>query len=118
MVNRRGAGSIGCLGSLVIVALVVWIGLPAARVYFRAYQYEDVLRGELQFATVDPDSAMLRKMRAAADSIDGLPSEAFDIRIERRNGMIAVEGGYDDVIVFPFGQTRPVRHDFRIERGQ
>lgn len=115
MVTRRGAGSIGCLGMLVIAGAVIWIGLPAARVYFRAYEYEDALRQGLQFAAVEADSTILRKVRAAADSIPGLPDEARDIRIERRASAITIEGGYDDVIRFPF-RPRVVRFDRRIER--
>lgn len=115
MVTRRGAGSIGCMGMLVILALVAWIGLPAARVYFRAYEYEDVLRQGLQFAAVEADSTILRKVRAAADSIPGLPEEARDIRLERRASGITIEGGYDDVIKFPF-RPKVVRFDHRIER--
>ncbi|MCU0618338.1 MAG: hypothetical protein MUF40_00280 [Gemmatimonadaceae bacterium] len=115
--SRRGAGSIGCLGTLVLAAVVLWVGLPAARVYLRAWQYEDVLRGELQFATVESDSVMLRKMRAAVDSIDGLPDEAYNIRIERRNTAIRILGGYEDTIALPFGRGKAVRHDFRLERA-
>ena len=118
MVNRRAAGSMGCMSVLAITAIALWVGLPAAHVYMRAYQYEDILRGELQFATVDPDSAMLRKIRAAADSIDGLPAEAYDIVIDRRNRTITIEGGYEDTIHFPLGRKKAVRHDVRIERSQ
>lgn len=115
MLNRRGAGSIGCFGMLVILALVAWVGLPAARVYFRAYEYEDVLRQGLQFATIEADSTIQRKVRAAIDSIEGLPAEAYDIALERRANGITLAGGYEDTIRFPF-RPKVVRHDFVIER--
>jgi hypothetical protein len=115
MVIRRGAGSIGCMGMLVIAGVAIWIGLPAARVYFRAYEYEDVLRQGLQFAAVEADSTILRKVRAAADSIEGLPAEARDIRVERRSNAITITGGYEDVIRFPF-RPKTVRFDHTIER--
>jgi hypothetical protein len=106
----------GCLGFLVLAGIAGYVGWPAARVYIRAYEYEDVLRQGLQFATIEADTTILRKVRAAADSIEGLPGEAFDVRIDRRNNRISISGGYDDVIRFPL-RPKPVRKEFTIERG-
>lgn len=114
---RRGAGSSGCLGLLVVAALVFFVGKPFLEVWFRGYQYEDVLRQGLQFAGAEPDTTIVRKVRAKVDSIGGMPEEAYDIRVERRNGMIVISGGYDDVMKFP-GKPKPVRKEFVIERPQ
>ena len=114
---RRGAGNSGCLGVIALVAIAVFVGKPWFEVWFRGYQYEDVLRQGLQFANAEPDTAILRKVRAKVDSIGGIPEEAYDIRLERRNGQVVISGGYDDVMRFPVKPQR-VRKDFVIERTQ
>ena len=41
MTQRRGASSIGCLFSLLVLAAVVYFGVNVGEVYWRYYQYRD-----------------------------------------------------------------------------
>jgi hypothetical protein len=44
-----------------------------------------------------------------------LPDAAYDIRVDRRDGMIRLSASYTDTIKFPVS-PRPVTHRFSVER--
>ncbi len=117
MVMRRGSGTGGCLVWIALVAAAVVFGWPAAKVYMRAYEYEDALRQTLLHAKADNDEGMQARMRASADSIGDLPDAAYDINVDRREGMIRLTASYTDTIKFPVA-PRPVTHRFSVERSE
>jgi hypothetical protein len=117
MVNRRGSGSGGCLLWVAIGAAAIVFGWPAAKVYIRAYEYEDALRLTLLYAKADTDDGLQSRMRASADSIGGLPDAAYDVRVDRRDGMIRLIAQYTDTMKFPIA-PRPVTHRFSVERPE
>jgi hypothetical protein len=98
--SRRGAGSIGCLFSLLIVAAVIYLGVNLGGAYWRAYQFEDDMRQELRFASHSPNDVILTRLRAAADTL-GLPDEAGKIAIRRTQTKISIESFYDEHIELP-----------------
>ena len=53
MTSRRGASSLGCLFSLLIVTAAVYFGVNVAEVYWRFYQYQDDMR---QFVRFNPNT--------------------------------------------------------------
>jgi hypothetical protein len=117
MVMRRGSGSGGCLVWIAIIAAAIVFGWPAAKVYIRAYEYEDALRQTLLHAKADNDEGLQSRMRASADSIGGLPDAAYDVIVDRREGMIRLIASYTDTIKFPVA-PKPVTHRFRVERPE
>lgn len=117
MVMRRGGGSGGCLIWIAIIAGAFVFGWPAAKVYLRAYEYEDALRQTLLHAKADTDEGLKSRMRFSADSIGGLPDQAYDVTVDRREGMIRLIAAYTDTIKFPI-KPRPVRHRFSVERQE
>ncbi|HYW50054.1 MAG TPA: hypothetical protein VE861_05575 [Gemmatimonadaceae bacterium] len=117
MVSRRGSGSGGCLLWLVLLGVGLVYGVPAARVYIRAYEYEDAMRQTLVHAKVDDDEAVRNRMRASADSIGNLPDAAYDVEILRQPGTIGLSAVYTDTIRFPL-IPRPVTHRFSVERKE
>ncbi len=117
MVMRRGSGSGGCLVWIALIAAAIVFGWPAAKVYLRAYEYEDALRQTLLHAKADTDEGLQSRMRASADSIGGLPDAAYDIAVDRREGMIRLIASYTDTIKFPIS-PRPVTHRFSVERQE
>ena len=117
MVMRRGSGSGGCLTFIVLAAVVVVFGWPAAQVYLRAYEYEDAMRQVLVYSTGKNDEGLQSRMRASADSIGDLPDDAYDVRVTRSDGMIRLSASYTDTIRFPIA-PRPVTHRFSVERPE
>lgn len=117
MVTRRGSGAGGCLVWIALIAAAVVFGWPAVKVYLRAYEYEDALRQTLLHGKVDNDEGLQSRMRASADSIGGLPDAAYDIAVDRRDGMIRLSASYTDTIKFPIA-PRSITHRFRVERPE
>ncbi len=115
MVSRRGSGSGGCLVGVALIAASVLFGWPAVKVYVRAYEYEDAMRQTLLHSKASDDGAMRARMRASADSIGDLPDAAYEIEVDRREGMIRLIAAYTDTIKFPLRPT-PVTHRFNVER--
>lgn len=79
---RRGAGSLGCLFLLLILAAVAYFGLPIGEAFFRYYRYEDAMRQSVRFADINSNDVILARLRATSDSLH-LPPEAKRIRIRR-----------------------------------
>ena len=117
MVMRRGSGSGGCLFWIAAAAAALVFGWPAARVYIRAYEYEDALRQTLLYSKGDDDEGLRARMRASADSIGELPDDAYDVQVDRRGGTIRLSATYTDTIRFPV-KPRPVTHRFSVERAE
>ncbi len=117
MVMRRGSGSGGCLMGVALIAAAVVFGWPAAKVYIRAYEYEDAMRQTLLHSKGDNDDGLRNRMRAAADSIGQLPDAAYEIDVDRREGMIRLRAAYTDTIKFPI-KPKPVTHRFEVERPE
>jgi len=117
MVMRRGSGSGGCLAFIALATVVVVFGWPAAKVYLRAYEYEDAMRQVLLYSAGKNDEGLQSRMRASADSIGDLPDDAYDIRVTRSDGLIRLSASYTDTIRFPIA-PRPVTHRFSVERPE
>ena len=115
MVMRRGSGSGGCLTLIALAAAVIAFGVPAAKVYLRAYEY--AMRQVILYSKGEGDEGMQSRMRASADSIGELPDGAYDINVLRRDGMIRLSATYTDTIMFPI-VPRPVTHRFSVERPE
>jgi hypothetical protein len=117
MVMRRGSGAGGCLFLLALIAAAAVVGWPAAKVYIRAYEYEDAMRQTLLHSKGDDDEQLKARMRASADSIGELPDDAYDVEVERRASMIRLRASYTDTIKFPI-MPKPVTHRFEVERAE
>lgn len=82
---RRGASSLGCLFTLLLVAAVAYFGIPIGEAYVRHYRFEDAMRQSARFARVHTDDVIRSRLQAMADSLD-LPPEAKAIAIRRAPG--------------------------------
>jgi hypothetical protein len=100
--GRRGASSLGCLFTVLLVAAGVYFGLNIGEAYWNFYQYEDAMKQELRFNGVRPDSLILAHLWVQADSLD-LPEDAKDITIERdpRTRTIKLSAEYVEMIELP-----------------
>ena len=90
---RRGASSLGCLFSLLIVTAAVYFGINVAEVYWRYYEYRDDMRGLARFASNAPSDTIVARLRASADSL-GLPADAGRVIVRRNDSKIVVESDY------------------------
>lgn len=107
---RRGAGSLGCLFVLLILAAVAYFGIPIGEAYFRYYRYEDAMRQSVRFANINSNDVILSRLRATADSLH-LPADAKQISIRRfGRDNISIAAQYTEEFELP-GMVRV--HTFR-----
>ena len=100
MVKRRGITRNGCLFGIVVIAAAAYVGIPIGKTYFRYLEYKDAIRQELRFRSGQPNERIMQNLKLVADSL-GLPEEASNVTITRKDGQITVEGAYQEVVHFP-----------------
>lgn len=102
MVTRsRGASTLGCLFSLLIVVAVIYFGVNIGAPYFRYYQFRDAMQQEARFANRKSDSEIIATLRLKADSL-ALPAPAHRINIRRTPSRVVIWTDYTETIDFPF----------------
>jgi hypothetical protein len=99
--RRRGASTLGCLFSLLLVVAVIYFGVNVGAPYFRYYQFRDAMQQEVRFAERKTDSEIRASLRLKADSLD-LPGPAQRINIRRTPSRIVIWTDYTETIDFPF----------------
>lgn len=97
---RRGASSLGCLFTLLVIAAVGYFGVNIGEVYFRYFQYKDAMRQEVRFAAHNSDVIIVRHLRDEADSL-GLPEGAGNVVVQRDGRHIEIEAEYYEHIELP-----------------
>ena len=95
MVKRRGVANLGCLGWILIIAIVAYLGSHIAAPYMRYYRFRDAVDQQARFATFRSDDAIRKELWAAADSI-GLPESAYHLNVERTTSDLRISGAYHD----------------------
>jgi hypothetical protein len=108
MVTRRrdGKSALGCLVTLLFIAVTLYFGVNIGETYLRFYQYQDAMRQEVRFAQHNSDVVILRHLRAQADSL-GLPEAAGEVILQRDGRHIEIESEYYQHIELP-GYVREV----------
>jgi hypothetical protein len=116
VVNRRGAGRLGCLIPLLILAVAAYIAIDFGEAYFRFYQYKDAMGQEARFATTKTDDQITERLAALADTLQ-LPPGAELIMIQRTPSTITISSDYDEVIKLPFKKEQVLHfHPLAVSR--
>ena len=94
MVNsRRGWSSLGCLITLLILAVVIYFGVGVGEQYLRFYRYQDEMRQQVRFAAHNSDLQIVRRLREQADSLS-LPEAAGEVTVQRDDRHITIDSEY------------------------
>ena len=104
--RRSGAITLGCLVSLLVIAAVLYFGVPAIEVYMRSRRFQDALAQETRLHGKQPDYQIRAHMAIVADSL-GLPPEAGKVDITRKDGRVTISSEYEEMIHLP-GKLKPV----------
>lgn len=98
--DRRGASSLGCLVSLVLLVGAIYYGVHIGGIYWRSYQLQDDMRQQARFAGQLTDQAIRLRLLAQADSLLG---QAPDFQIERagRPSRITIQAHYTETVELP-----------------
>lgn len=113
--NRRGAGTLGCLLSLLLFIAALSFGLPIGQSYWRYTQLRDEMRTTVRFAQTIADEQMVRQILLTVDRLD-LPREARRVRITRNPATrrITIQTSWTETLSLPFIQ-REIRFNPRVE---
>ena len=111
--SRRGASSLGCLFTLLIVTAAVYFGVNVAEVYWRFYEYQDDMRSFARFGSNAPSDSIVSHLRASADSL-GLPSDAGRVIVRRTDSGVILESDYYERVELP-GYIRDIHFHPRAE---
>jgi hypothetical protein len=112
---RRGASTLGCLVTLLIIVTIGYFAVNIGRVYLRYFSYQDAMKQEARFAAHKSDDEILRRLRSLADSLD-LPPAAQIVHIRRNGTMIFIWSDYFETLELP-GTTRDVEMSAHAERA-
>jgi len=116
MVRRpRGASTLGCLFSMLVIIALIYFGVNVGAPYFRYYQFRDAIQQQIRFAERKTDAEILTSLRLKADSLS-LPGQAQRINVRRTPSRIVVWSEYTETIDFPF-VTRDITFRPVVERA-
>lgn len=107
MVSRRGAGTLGCLIPLLVLAVAAYFAVGFGEAYFRFYRFKDAMGAEARFASTRTDEQITTRLSALADSLQ-LPPGAELITITRGTSTVTISSDYDEVIMLPFKKERVI----------
>lgn len=108
--NRRGAGTVGCLFSLLLFGAALYFGYHIGQVYWRFYQLQDAMKSQARLAPSLADDVIRRRLNESADEI--FPDRKFKFTISRggRPRKIVIDTEYADTLNVP-----PIRHIFEFK---
>jgi hypothetical protein len=98
--EESGKGRLGCLFTIMLVALLVYVGKDFAAVYFRYYQIDDEVKTQAGFAPALTDAAIRDRLVQRADSLDiVIGPKQWRIQRLKMPSEIVIEGTYADSVV-------------------
>lgn len=98
---RRGAGMVGCLFQLALVAAVAYLAVLVSDDVMAYYRYRDAMKQEARFAATRSDGEMKRRLVAFTDSVK-LPLAAKNVNIVRDENRIRIWAEYDTEVRVPY----------------
>jgi hypothetical protein len=110
---RAGRSTLGCLFTLLVLAVVAYFGVNVGEVYMRYYQFRDSMAQNARFAGRLTDDEIRARLRSAADSLD-LPESARTIMVRRRDRQIVISTEYYEHVELP-GYVREIHFQPRAE---
>jgi hypothetical protein len=101
--DRRGASTMGCLLSLLVLVAVLYYGVNIGEVYFRYYRMLDEMQGQARIASALDNGTIQRRLASAIQEI-GLPDDASsNLQITRSATPreIIIETDYSETVNLP-----------------
>lgn len=106
--SERGGSKFGCLGTLVVLVVMIYLGILFGRPWFRYQRWNDEIRTVAGFATALSDSAIRVRLEAQADSLR-LPTTAkrkLTLKRLTNPARIEIRSEYSEKVVVPFLGTK------------
>jgi hypothetical protein len=101
--DRRGASTMGCLLSLLVLVAVLYYGVNIGEVYFRYYRILDEMQTQARVAAALDNGTIQRRIASAIQEI-GLPDDASNTLQITRSATpreIVIESDYAETVNLP-----------------
>ena len=101
--NDRGASTLGCLFSIMILMVVLYYAVDVGRVYWDYYKFQDEMETSARFAATQTDDQIRLHLKGVAQDL-GLPTEAQRIVIQRSQHppLMIIRSQYTVELTLPF----------------
>ena len=108
--DNHGKVRLGCLFTLLLLALGMYYGIPAGSMYLRYWRLHQEMKTQARLAPSIDDVTILRRIRRKVEEL-GLPEAAKEVSIRRtlRPREIVIKTSYEETLELPF-----VRHTFTL----
>lgn len=107
--SRAGKVRLGCLFVLLVLAVALYEGIGAFKVYFRYYRLQDTVNGQAELAQVITDDVIVNRLAAYADSLGlNLGPQAWKIQRTYQPRQITIDAEYRDSVVIALPGFRKV----------
>ncbi|HET9066832.1 MAG TPA: hypothetical protein VFN22_13510 [Gemmatimonadales bacterium] len=102
--RRLGASKFGCLGTLAVLVLLLYVGILFGRPWFRYQRWNDEIRTVAGFASAMPDSAMRARLESQADSLSLPPAAKRKLTLKRLPNppRMEIRSEYSETVTIPF----------------
>lgn len=116
LADRRGRGRFGCLFTLVLLGVLLYVGIAFGRPWFAYQQFRQEMRTVLSRHESVSDSVIIARIRARADSLR-LPPEARRVVLERLPSppRIEVRSTYEVTVDLPIVGPKVLTFEPRAE---
>ena len=93
----------GCLFTIMLLLVVLYYGLDAARIYWDFYKFQDEMETSARFASTQSDDQIKLHLKGVAQDL-GLPAEAQRIVIQRTKHppLVTIRSQYTVELMLPF----------------
>lgn len=101
--RRRGASTLGCLFSLLLMAVLLYYGVDIGRVFWKYYKLEDEMAQSARFASIRSDEEIIKHLIGVARDLE-LPPEAQRFRVRRTQNpsKVTIDTQYRITLELPF----------------
>ena len=101
--STRGASTLGCLFTIMILLAVLYYGIDAGRMYWDFYKFQDEMETSARFAATQTDDQIRLHLKGVAQDL-GLPAEAQRIVIQRTKHppLVSIRSQYTVELTLPF----------------
>lgn len=111
--NRRGAGTLGCLFTVLLFGAALYYGSHIGTIYWRFYQLQDAMKSQARLAPSLNDDVIRRRLAESADEILQRPLK-FTISRGGKPRKIVITATYADTVDLPLFR-RVFEHEPRAE---
>jgi hypothetical protein len=97
-ISERGEGRVGFLITLIVAAVLIFVGAKIIPVRVTAYEFRDVLREEARYGAVrNSDDMVAKRILDKAAELE-IPLKKSNLRVQRTRSQMVISAEYEQPI--------------------